>query len=164
MYKLLPCAYLFVTRLRSINTPPLFNSAPFATPMCHTIQTRLTCGHIIYGPKIQCSEAASSYTPRAPPYDDSNGALCEPCSMVCPETTACCDDCVTGFTRQLLEAICRRCRRGVVHWMSQAVLNSLPSSSAAQHSRSGSEGSADTSSNNTSRSAAVVHAEKHSHR
>jgi hypothetical protein len=129
------------------------------TTMCHTINMRLACGHTIHGPTIQCSAAASlaphssshSHShPRSRRHDTTANAnahaapnnnneaaaaaptttLCDPGITINTATKAYCETCVTGFTRQLLASLCRRCRRGVVHgMMAQAVLASLPAPS-----------------------------------
>lgn len=143
--------------------------------MCHTIKTRLTCGHFIHGPIIQCAEAAataaaaaaaSASSSRSIPHPRNNPAggrreeICQPGITINTQTTACCDNCVTGFSRQFLESICRRCRRGVVHGMALAVLESLPrrTNEAEEHAVSNSS-STSSSSSSSSSSAAEEEAE-----
>lgn len=147
--------------------------------MCHTIKTRLTCGHFIHGPIIQCSEAAataaaaaaSSSRPTPHPRNNVAGGrgtggrreeICQPGITINTQTTACCDDCVTGFSRQFLESICRRCRRGVVHGMALAVLESLPRrTNEEEHAVSNS--SSTSSSSSSSSSAAAEEEAEYSH-
>lgn len=144
--------------------------------MCHTIKTRLTCGHFIHGPIIQCSEAAataSASSSRPTPHPRNNAAggrgtggrreeICQPGITINTQTTACCDNCVTGFSRQFLESICRRCRRGVVHGMALAVLESLPRrTNEEEHAVSNS--SSTSSSSSSSSSAAAEEEAEYSH-
>lgn len=148
--------------------------------MCHTIKTRLTCGHFIHGPIIQCAEAAataaaaaaaSASSSRSIPHPRNNPAggratggrreeICQPGITINTQTTACCDDCVTGFSRQFLESICRRCRRGVVHGMALAVLESLPRRTNEEEEHSSTSSS---SSSSSSSSAAAEEEAEYSH-
>lgn len=147
--------------------------------MCHTIKTRLTCGHFIHGPIIQCSEAAataavaaaaSASSSRPTPHPRNNAAggrgreeICQPGITINTQTTACCDDCVTGFSRQFLESICRRCRRGVVHGMALAVLESLPRRTNEEEGHAVSNSSSTSSSSSSSSSSAAEEEAEYSH-
>lgn len=153
--------------------------------MCHTIKTRLTCGHFVHGPIIQCSEAAataaaaaaaSASSSRPTPHPRNNAAggratggrreeICQPGITINTQTTACCDDCVTGFSRQFLESICRRCRRGVVHGMALAVLESLPrrTNEEEEHAVSNSSSTSSSSSSSSSSAAAAQEEAEYSH-
>lgn len=153
--------------------------------MCHTIRTRLTCGHFIHGPIIQCAEAAataaaaaaasaSSSRPTPHPRNSAAGGratggrreeICQPGITINTQTTACCDNCVTGFSRQFLESICRRCRRGVVHGMALAVLESLPrrTNEEEEYAVSNSSSTSSSSSSSSSSAAAAEEEAEYSH-
>lgn len=151
--------------------------------MCHTIRTRLTCGHFIHGPIIQCAEAAataaaaaaaSASSSRSIPHPRNNPAggrgtggrreeICQPGITINTQTTACCDNCVTGFSRQFLESICRRCRRGVVHGMALAVLESLPRRTNEEEEHAVSNSSSTSSSSSSSSSSAAEEEAEYSH-